>query len=303
MKKSLLVILAFLLLFLSKVSALEAPIDITKSSIEDLQNALDKGYITSELLVKLYLNRIDAYDEQFNSINQINPNALNDAKRLDQERKSGIVRGPLHGIPILVKTNIDVVGLSTTAGAKSLSDNYPVDNSDVVQKLVDAGAIILGSTNMSEFAFSADKSYSSFGYVYNAFNTDYTSYGSSGGSAVSIAASFAAASLGTDTNSSARIPASAAGLVGIRPTTGILSNKGVIPYDVERDTVGILSKNVYDNVLIYDVLTGTQSIQLSEDYDWSNVTIGVPMQLLKGEEKTYISQNGITSLFECIFQR
>ncbi len=250
-------LLLILLLIPIEVKGYEkAVVDINTMSIYDLADALDKGYLTSEALVQLYLDRIDAYNENFNAINQINESAIEEARTLDKERSKGNVRSKLHGIPVLVKTNIDVKGLATTAGAKALSDNYPNEDALVVKKLKEAGAIILGSTNMSEFAFKASDSYSSYGHVRNAFNTDYSPYGSSGGSAVALAVSFAAASLGTDTNSSVRIPAAAAGVVGLRPTFGLIGRTGVIPYDLERDTVGILTKTVDDNAIILEILAG-----------------------------------------------
>ncbi len=294
MRKSFIIFAISLFFLFSGVSALtKAPVDVTTMSIDELMNAMDKGYLTSETLVSIYLERIEEYDDMFNSINQLNDKALEQAKELDRERANGNLRGRLHGIPILVKCNIDVYGITTTAGTKALKDNYPKENAFVVQKLVDEGAIILGSTNMSEMAFSAGNSYSSYGYVRNAFNTEYTSYGSSGGSAVSVAAAFAAVSLGTDTNSSVRIPAAGAGLVGIRPTLGLVSRSGVIPYDVERDTVGVLSKSVADNALLLDIISGVDKndskTENSKDFkmDVNNfslegVTIGVPTQYTKG---------------------
>ena len=297
MRKSLIIFAISLFFLFSNVSALtKAPVDVTTMSIEELLNAMDKGYITSEALVNIYLERIEAYDDMFNSINQINEHAVEQAKELDKERESGKLRGRLHGIPILVKCNIDVYGIPTTGGTKALKDNYPKGNSFVVQKLIDEGAIILGSTNMSEMAFSAGNSYSSYGYVRNVFNTDYTSYGSSGGSAVAVAAAFAAASLGTDTNSSVRIPASGAGLVGVRPTLGLVSRSGVIPYDVERDTVGVLSRNVSDNALLLNIISGVdkndektkESKKTNIDVSNSSlegITIGVPTLYTKGSSK------------------
>ena len=259
-----------------KVSAYEkSVIDITNMSIEDLSDALDKGYITSELLVKLYLDRIEAYNSDFNAIREINNDAVNEAKKLDEERREGIIRSSLHGIPILVKTNIDVKGIPTTAGAKALGDNYPNEDAEVIKKLKEAGAIILGSTNMSEFAFQASLSNSSYGNVKNAFNTLYSPNGSSGGSAVAVALSFSAASIGTDTNSSVRLPASAASLVGIRPTFGLLSSKGVIPYDIYRDTVGVISKTVKDNALILSTINDQYKYVINDDFDLSNIKIGV----------------------------
>lgn len=292
--KKVFIVLLLSLFFVSKVSALtEAPIDINKMSMLEISDALDKGIITSEQLVNMYLERIEAYDEQFNSINQLNENALEDAKKLDKERLEGKVRSKLHGVPILVKCNIDAKGIPTTAGTKSLSDNYPIENSFVVQKLIDAGAIVLGSTNMSELAFSAKNSYSSYGQVNNVFNVDYTPYGSSGGSAVAVSASFAAVALGTDTNSSVRLPAAGAGLVGLRPTLGLVSRSGVIPYDIERDTVGILSKTVEDNAVVLSIIGGKDGNDsytknsFDKEYDVSNkslegVRIGVATQYVTG---------------------
>ncbi len=296
MRKYIIAFTVSLFLFFGTVNALtKAPVDVTTMSIDELIDAMDKGYLTSEALVNIYLERIEAYDKQFNSINQINEHAVEQAKELDKERESGKLRGKLHGIPILVKCNIDVYGIPTTAGTKDLKDNFPKENSYVVQKLIDEGAIILGSTNMSELAFSAATSYSSYGYVKNVFNTKYTAYGSSGGAAVAVTAVFGAASLGTDTNSSVRLPAAGAGLVGMRPTLGLVSRTGVIPYDIERDTVGVLTRDVSDNALLLSIISGydeedeiTKNAQVP-GFDVSNtslegVTIGVAMQYVKGSE-------------------
>ena len=305
MRKSLIIFAISLFFLFSDVNALtKAPVDVTIMSIEELMNAMDKGYLTSEQLVNIYLERIEAYDDMFNSINQLNGKAVEQARKLDEERSNGKLRGRLHGIPILVKCNIDVYGMPTTAGTKALKDNYPKENSFVVQKLVDEGAIILGSTNMSEMAFSAGNSYSSYGYVKNVFNVDYTSYGSSGGSAVSVAAAFAAASLGTDTNSSVRIPAAGAGLVGVRPTLGLVSRSGVVPYDVERDTVGVLSRSVSDNALLLNIISGvdksdektknSQEMKIDvSDSSLEGIVIGVPTQYTKGSNQ-YSGVMGLT---------
>lgn len=288
--------------FLPSVKAsTQAPVDITTMSIKEIQDAFDKGYLSSELLVKLYLERIEEYDNLFNSINTINPKALEEAKVLDQERLNGHRRGRLHGIPILVKTNIDVKGLPTTGGTKALSDNYPKENAFVIQRLIDEGAIILGSTNMSEMAFLSYNSYSSYGHVRNVFNTLYSPYGSSGGSAVSLGASFAVATLGTDTNSSVRVPAAAAGVIGLRPTYGSVSRSGVIPYDIERDTVGIMSKTVEDNALIMDIISGKDSNDsatvLANSYDYATydsnyspekIKIGVITNFFKGTSSSVL---------------
>ena len=263
-----------------------AVVDITNMSITDIADALDKGYLTSELLVTLYLERIEAYDDDFNAIRELNENALEEAAALDKEREEGHVRSILHGIPIVVKTNIDVAGLATTAGATALSDNYPLEDAEVIKKLKDAGAIILASTNMSEFAFAASNSLSSYGNVKNAFNTRYTPYGSSGGSAVAVAISFAAASLGTDTNSSVRLPASAAGLVGLRPSLNLISTDGVIPYDTLRDTVGILSKTVEDNAILLSIMNEEKKTYEANLESLEDIKIGVINSYLKGSSSS-----------------
>lgn len=263
-----------------------AVVDITNMSITDIADALDKGYLTSELLVTLYLERIEAYDDNFNAIRELNENALEEAAALDKEREEGHVRSILHGIPIVVKTNIDVTGLATTAGATALSDNYPLEDAEVIKKLKDAGAIILASTNMSEFAFAASNSLSSYGNVKNAFNTRYTPYGSSGGSAVAVALSFAAASLGTDTNSSVRLPASAAGLVGLRPSLNLISTDGVIPYDTLRDTVGILSKTVEDNAILLSIMNEEKKTYEANLESLEGIKIGVINSYLKGSSSS-----------------
>ena len=265
-------LISFLLFPISVFASTKAVVDITSMSITDLADALEKGYLTSELLVTLYLERIETYDNDFNAINTINENALEEAEALDEERENGHVRSLLHGIPIVVKTNIDVRNLPTTAGAKALSDNIPLEDALAIKKLKEAGAIILASTNMSEFAFSAGNSNSSYGRVRNAFNTDYTPYGSSGGSAVAVATSFAAASLGTDTNSSVRLPASAAGLVGLRPSLGLVSTDGVIPYE--------------DNAIILSIINEEEKEYHSNLNSLEGIKIGVINSYLQGSDSS-----------------
>ena len=291
--KVIFILILILIYPLNVFASTKAVVDITNMSITDLANALNKGYLTSELLVTLYLERIDAYNEEFNAIREINENAINEAKTLDKEREEGNIRSILHGIPIIVKTNIDVKGLATTAGASALSNNEPTEDAEVIKKLKDAGAIILASANMSEFAFAASNSNSSYGNVKNAFNPNYTPYGSSGGSAVSIALSFAAASLGTDTNSSVRLPAAAAGLVGLRPSLNLVSTNGVIPYDVLRDTVGIITKTVEDNSIILSIINENKINYEPNLKNLEGLKIGVIKSYLKGENSN-IKVNSFT---------
>lgn len=289
MKKILLFFFIFFLLDIVYANTI-LPIDIRNCSVDDLILYMDKGIISSEELTNAYLDRINEYNDTYKAIITINSNVINDAKEMDALRNKGEIKGRLHGIPIIVKDNIDVYGLPTTGGSKALSDNMPKSNSPVVQRLIDEGAIIIGKANMSEFAFSASSSKSSYGIVSNAYKVGYTSYGSSGGSAVSVALDFAPIALGTDTNSSVRLPAAASGLVGIRPSFGKLSNQGVIAYDINRDTVGVLTKSVKDNALVMEILS-------DEKYDLNikeKVKIGVPLSFYKGNDKSSIKANKVT---------
>lgn len=279
------IFLLILLFLTNNVKAVEykAIVDITTLDVYEIQQAIDKKYLTYELLINLYLDRIKTYNQQYNAIININEKAIDETKKLDKEYQEKGRRSLLHGIPIIVKDNIDYVGLPTTGGAKALSDSYPKKNAPIIQNLIDAGAIIIGKSNMSEFAFSAYSSYSSYGNVRNAYNLEYTPYGSSGGSAVSVAASFVPLALGTDTNSSIRLPASANNIVGLRPTYGLLSNDGIIPYDAERDTAGPMSKTVRDNAMLLTILANNgidYTIYLKED-GLKDKKIGVLTQFIK----------------------
>ncbi|MDD2505236.1 MAG: amidase [Bacilli bacterium] len=302
--KRLLKITIFLMFFITLNVGAEykSVIDITKMDIKQLNEALELKIITSEDLINIYLERIEAYDKNHNAIISINENAINEAKALDKERESGKPKSLLHGIPIIVKDNIDVLGLPTTAGSTALKDNFPKNNSFVVQKLIDAGAIILAKANMSEFSFQANSSISSYGTVKNAYNIAYSSYGSSGGAAVSVAANFAAAALGTDTNSSIRLPAAAANLDGLRPTVGIISRSGVLPYDLERDTIGTLTKTVTDSIILMNVINGydkqdyksfneKQTTYETTFEDLEGITIGIPTDFIKGSSSNNLPEN------------
>ena len=293
--KKILISLICSILFISMVKAkTSAPIDIRYASVLDLIEAMDTKIITSEQLINLYLERIQAYNETYNAVLFINENAISEAKKIDEARARNEELGRLAGIPIIIKTNIDATEFATTGGSKALIDNLPNEDAVVIQKLKEEGAIILASANMSEFAFSAYNSNSSYGNVHNAFNQKYTSYGSSGGSAVSVALSFAPIALGTDTNSSVRIPASAANLVGIRPSINQISTDGVIPYDTTRDVVGILTKTVADNNYVYQILT--ESSVTNERIDLNGVVIGIPLEFYEGSKSASLAVNQKTFL-------
>lgn len=294
------IFILFLILIPFNVFALtKAPIDITKETVASLSKYLDEEIITSEQLINIYLERIKEYNDQYNALITINENAINEAKELDKERQNGNIKSSIHGIPIIVKDNIDVLGTATTAGSKALSDNYPNEDALIIQKLKEAGAIIIAKANMSKFAFYASSSSSDYGTVKNAYNLAYSSYGSSGGSAVSVALNFAPIAIGTDTNASVRLPAQAASLIGYRPTLGLISRTGIIPYDPERDTPGIIGKTIEDIITITNIIKGKDEKD-NKTYDSKNLKITdiTPHNLTLGISETFLNGSNDNTLPE-----
>lgn len=231
-----------------------------EADISAMQEALSLGLITSEELTEYYLQRIEDYNKPFNCFITICDNALEIARQRDADREKGLAKGALFGIPIVVKDNMNYEGYHTTNGYYKKDSQIAKDNADVVQAFVDAGAIIIAKTNMSTAAQDALCSKSQVaGETKNAYNTTMASGGSSGGSAVATSLNFAAAALGTDTNSSLRIPAALNGCISLRPTFGLLSNKGIKRLNSTRDTAGAITRTVYDQALMLDVLTVGQN--------------------------------------------
>ena len=230
--------------------AMVAQLDLQTATIADLQRALKSGKLTSRQLVQAYLGRIKAYDGTTNSVRELSPTALAYADSLDAERLAGKVRGPLHGIPILLKDNIGTADQATTAGSIALAGSVPYKDATMVARLRAAGAIILGKTNLSEFANWVDTSmpngYSSLGgQVKNAYTFGDPS-GSSAGSGVAGSMAFAAATFGSETSGSILSPSNVNGLVGVKPTRGLISRDGVIPLAEGFDTAGPMARNVHD---------------------------------------------------------
>jgi aspartyl-tRNA(Asn)/glutamyl-tRNA(Gln) amidotransferase subunit A len=208
-------------------------------------------------LVQSYLNRIAELDPALNAfITLTAEQALNDALRMEQELAAGQWRGPLHGIPIALKDNIDTAGVKTTAASAVYADRIPDEDAEVVTRLKSAGAIILGKLNMHEFAYGATSSVSHFGPVHNPWDLERIPGGSSGGSAAAVAARLCAGALGTDTGGSVRIPAAACGIVGFKPTYGLSSIRGIIPLSVSLDHVGPMCRTVNDAALMLQALAG-----------------------------------------------
>lgn len=259
-----------------------ASVDITKLDISKMQEKVEQGELTYEEITKIYLARIDKYNPQYNSVISVNENAVEEAKKLDEEFKKSGRRSKIHGIPLVINDNIDFVSMPTTAGLSELKDSYPLKNAKVVDKIIGAGGIILAKTNISSLALEENNASSSYGDVHNAYNLDYTSYGSSGGSAVAVAASLAAAGIGTDTNVGTRVPASANGIVGLRPTFNLISTSGILHISKEKDTVGILSKSVEDSCILLEILNNKarKYTGKTENVDLQGVRIGIVNEFL-----------------------
>ena len=254
-----------------------AALELESASIADLQAAMASGALSAEKLAGLYLARIEAYDQKgpvLNTVITLNPKALELARALDAERKAGKLRGPLHGIPIVLKDNFDTVDLPTTGGSQLLKGSLPPDDAFVVKKLRAAGAIVLAKVNLSEWAGGGGSvsgatdpevikagtvpngSSSMGGQTRNPHDLARGPSGSSGGTGAAIAAAFAQFGLGTDTGGSVRGPSSANGIVGLKPTLGLLSRDGIIPLALSFDTGGPMARSVEDLAVALGVMTG-----------------------------------------------
>ncbi|MEP6743222.1 MAG: amidase [bacterium] len=258
---------------LASKEAVETPclpkdFELEELSLSDLQDGMKSGRFTAHSLVRRYIERITDVDRggpKINSIIEINPEAAAIADALDQERKQGRVRGPLHGIPILIKDNIDTGDrMMTTAGSLALEGSHAVRDSFVAKKMRDAGAIILGKTNLSEWAnFRSNHSTSGWsargGQTKNPYVLDRNPCGSSSGSGAAAAANLCGAAIGTETDGSVVCPSSANSLVGIKPTVGLVSRSGIIPISHSQDTAGPMARTVRDAAILLGALTGVDA--------------------------------------------
>ncbi|NQX71665.1 amidase [Paenibacillus alba] len=236
---------------------------IQEADFASMQAAMTRGECTSESLVRAYIERIHRYNPLINAVLEINPDALEIARTLDYERNTTGIRGPLHGIPILLKDNIDTHDrMHTSAGSVALAESYAAADAFVAAKLRTAGAVILGKTNMTEWSnFMANRmpaGYSSRGgYVLNPYGPGkYFVNGSSSGSAAAVAANLCAAAIGTETAGSIVGPASQHFLVGIKPTVGLASRSGIIPISISQDTPGPIARTVTDAAILLGAITG-----------------------------------------------
>ncbi|MBT9393625.1 amidase [Hymenobacter sp. NST-14] len=242
-----------------------ADFGLLENTLAELQEKMQRGTLTARGITEQYLNRIKALDQagpRLSAVLVVNPEALDLAHQLDQERKAGKIRGPLHGIPILLKDNIDTADRQpTTAGSLALAGHRAKQDAFIVQKLRAAGAVVLGKTNLSEWAnFRSTRSTSGWssvgGQTKNPYILDRTPSGSSAGSGAAASANLCAAAIGTETDGSIVSPASCSGLVGVKPTVGLWSRSGIIPISATQDTAGPMTRSVHDAALLLTALAG-----------------------------------------------
>ncbi|MCL4835215.1 MAG: hypothetical protein KJZ86_22440, partial [Caldilineaceae bacterium] len=233
-----------------------------ETSIVELQARMESGASSAHAITAAYIDRIRTIDTLLHSVLEVNPDALEIAAELDEERQRSGPRGPLHGIPILLKDNIDTGDrMLTTAGSLALVGSRPAQDSTVAERLRKAGAVILGKANLSEWAnFRSTHSISGWsargGQCQNPYRIGHNPCGSSSGSAVAVSTNLAAAALGTETDGSIVCPAATCGIVGIKPTVGLVSRAGVIPIAHSQDTVGPMTRTVADGAALLGALTG-----------------------------------------------
>ena len=298
--------------------------DLNEVTVRQLQEMMQSGKLSAKSLTKLYLKRIEEIDKKgpkLNSVIELNPDAISNATELDKERKEGKVRGALHGIPILIKDNINTSDkMQTTAGALALEGNIASSDAFIVKQLRNAGAVILGKTNLSEWAnFRSTRSCSGWssrgGQTKNPYILDRSPSGSSSGSGAAVSANLCAIAIGTETNGSIIAPSSYSGVVGFKPTVGLVSRSGIIPISKTQDTAGPMARNVTDAAMLLSAIVGVDeedeatksSIgRAQKDYtvflkegDLKGKRIGIEKSFLNGHEGVVgLYQNAIAKLKE-----
>lgn len=239
--------------------------ELEEITIAELQGGMEAGKFTARSLTELYLKRIEKVDKNgpaVNSVIELNPDAVDIAEQLDRERKAGKIRGPLHGIPVMIKDNIDTADkMETTAGSLALVGSKPLQDAHIVKKLREAGAVLLGKTNLSEWAnFRSEKSTSGWsgrgGLTRNPYALNRNPCGSSSGSGVAVSANLCAVAIGTETDGSILCPSNANGIVGFKPTVGLWSRGGIIPISFTQDTAGPMARCVADAAALLGPLSG-----------------------------------------------
>jgi aspartyl-tRNA(Asn)/glutamyl-tRNA(Gln) amidotransferase subunit A len=278
--------------------------EITKLTIQELVEALEKGELTSVEIVGAYLAQIKKVDGEINAFLAMNEAALPEAKKSDERRKAGKPLSKIDGIPVAIKDVLLTKGITTTASSKMLENYVPVENATVVQRLIDAGMIVIGKNNCDAWAHGGSTENSDFGPTKNPHDTSRVPGGSSGGSAAAVAASEAPLAIGTDTGGSIRQPAAYCGVVGLKPTYGLNSRYGLIAMASSLDVPGPFTKNVYDNALALTLIAGadsrdaTSSGSKPKDY-LSGIEKGVK-GLKIGLPKEYFSEGIATEVKEAV---
>lgn len=283
-------------------------ITLDELMLADLQKKMQAGELTSKAITEFYLNRIDQIDKHgpaINSVIEVNLDALSIAEQLDKERSENKIRGPLHGIPVLIKDNIDSADkMLTTAGSIALEGNHATTDAFIIAQLREAGAVLLGKTNLSEWAnFRSTRSSSGWssrgGQTKNPYALERNPCGSSSGSGAAVSANLCAVAIGTETNGSIICPASINGVVGIKPTVGLWSRSGIIPISATQDTAGPMARTVTDAAILLGALTGVDkndsATQLSEGKFEKDYTKFLDASGLKGKrigiEKSFLKSH------------
>lgn len=236
-----------------------APTDsfsLMEASIADVHDAFSNGALTAETLVERYLTRIESHDDELNAILTVNDDARERARRLDAAFADDSFVGPLHGVPVVIKDNQNTHDMPTTAGSVALAESVPPRDAAVVERLREAGAIVIAKANLQELSFGVDTVSSLGGATRNAYDLDRRPSGSSGGTAAAIAANFGTVGTGSDTCSSVRSPPAFNDVVGVRPTMGLVSRTGIIPLSATQDTAGPITRTVEDAARMLEVLAG-----------------------------------------------
>lgn len=288
--------------------------ELSEITIAELQQGLQSGKYSSVKLAELYLTRISEIDQgryDLKSVIEVNPEALLLAEQMDKERKQGKLRGPLHGIPILIKDNIDTADkMHTTAGSIALADHIATKDAFVVTQLRKAGALIIGKTNLSEWAnFRSTRSSSGWssrgGQTRNPYVINRSPCGSSSGSAVAVSANLCVVAVGTETDGSVIAPASFCGIVGIKPTVGLVSRSGIIPISATQDTAGPMTRTVADAAILLNAMVGVDPAdavtlnakdKIAKDFTsfldknaLKGKRIGVEQSFLKGRQEEVVA--------------
>ncbi|NUT91210.1 MAG: amidase [Saccharothrix sp.] len=278
--RSLLAAATVVLLVAPPAQAHEAQLNLDAVTIPQLVRRFDEGTLTSVDLTRAYLRRIETVDRRVRSVVAVDPTALRQAAESDRRRREGRARGPLDGIPVLLKDNIDTRDLATTAGSRALRVP-PRDDAELVTRLRDAGAVLLGKTNLSEWAnFRSTRSTSGWsavgGQTANPYVLDRNPCGSSSGSGAAVAASLAQVAVGTETDGSIVCPSGANGIVGLKPTLGVVSGDGIVPISAHQDTAGPMARHVVDAAVLMSVLDGRRvSYEVGDGRGLRGARIGV----------------------------